>query len=87
MYNSDKNFTAADKAKCKGFDDVIYPKSLAVAYVPIQKVCGLYSLCEALIYGTVFPELNKPFTVPFGSVKPKKTDCKNLAKGGCKNEC
>lgn len=87
MYNSKMNTSAADRDKCRGFDDVIYPKSLAVAYIPMQIPCQLYSPCEALVYGTVFPELNKPYTRPFGSVRPCKADCKALMKGGCKDEC
>lgn len=43
--------------------------SLAMAFVPIQKFSTVYEVHEALKYGTIFPELNKPF---LGS------------KGGCK---
>ncbi len=35
--------------------------ALAMAYVPIQRLHGLYELEEGLAYGTIFPELNKPF--------------------------
>ncbi|MCD7725888.1 MAG: spore coat associated protein CotJA [Clostridiales bacterium] len=36
---------------------------LAMAYVPIQRFNGICdNLEEALLDGTVFPELNKPFT-------------------------
>lgn len=34
---------------------------LAMAYVPIQHFKTVYELNEALQYGTIFPELNKPF--------------------------
>ncbi|MBO5373297.1 MAG: spore coat associated protein CotJA [Lachnospiraceae bacterium] len=34
---------------------------LAMAYVPIQKFSTVYEVHEALKYGTIFPELNKPF--------------------------
>ena len=36
---------------------------LAMAYVPWQQLCNVYEdLDEALQNGTLFPELNKPFT-------------------------
>lgn len=35
--------------------------ALAMAYVPMQKLKNLYELDEGLQYGTIFPELNKPF--------------------------
>lgn len=34
---------------------------LAMAYVPMQHFSTVYELNEALRYGTIFPELNKPF--------------------------
>ncbi len=72
---------------CRGFEEVIYPDRLAEAYVPMQIPCGLYAPCRALIEGTVFPELNIPYTEPYGFAKPKKTDCKKSEKGGFFNEC
>lgn len=37
--------------------------ALAMAYVPWQKSAKLYDdLDKAYQYGTIFPELNKPFT-------------------------
>jgi len=36
--------------------------ALAMAYVPMQCLKNAYSLEEALMQGTLFPELNKPFT-------------------------
>ncbi len=37
---------------------------LAIAYVPVQKAdfANLYALSDALSAGTVFPELNLPYT-------------------------
>lgn len=36
---------------------------VAMAYVPWQKNCHMYeSLDDAYSIGTIFPELNKPFT-------------------------
>lgn len=35
----------------------------AMAYVPWQRLTNIYEdLDEALLNGTIFPELNKPFT-------------------------
>lgn len=35
--------------------------ALAMAYVPMQRFKTVYELDEAFQYGTIFPELNKPF--------------------------
>lgn len=35
---------------------------IAMAYVPWQRFVRTYDLCQALQIGTIFPELNKPFT-------------------------
>lgn len=75
-----------DCCECVGFDEIIRPASLAVAYIPKQIVCKLYSPCEALAAGTAFPELDKPYVMPFGMARPKKMDCREK-KGGMKNEC
>lgn len=67
----------------------IYPCSLAVAYIPRQIADELYSLGQGFVTGTVFPELNKPYKMPFGLVRPSKTDCNPKSvnnKGGCRNE-
>ncbi len=45
------------------FDEYFERYSVAMAYVPWQHLCKLYeNLDEAYAYGTIFPELNKPFT-------------------------
>lgn len=36
--------------------------ALAMAYVPMQCLKNAYCLEEALFQGTLFPELDKPFT-------------------------
>lgn len=40
--------------------------ALAMAYVPMQCLKNAYSLEEALAAGTLFPELDKPFTAERG---------------------
>lgn len=37
------------------------PMVLAMAYVPWQHFHNTYEVDKALEYGTIFPELNKPF--------------------------
>ena len=45
------------------FDEQIDRFPVAMAYVPWQRFGRLYDdLEQAYNYGTVFPELNKPFT-------------------------
>ncbi|MCD8089535.1 MAG: spore coat associated protein CotJA [Clostridiales bacterium] len=80
---------SAGSETCRGFAEAIYPYMLSAAYVPMQIACELYSPCEALFAGTVFPQLNKPYTEPYGFVKPKKTDCQKAEpmKGGCLYGC
>ena len=52
--------------KTKGGDA---PLALAMAYVPMQCLKNVYGFERALSRGTLFPELDKPFT---------------RAKGGCR---
>lgn len=42
---------------CRPFDDTIVVDRLARAYVPMQKLCTLLEPTEALLSGTIFPEL------------------------------
>lgn len=45
------------------FDEYFERYSVAMAYVPWQNMCKIYeNLDEAFAIGTIFPELNKPFT-------------------------
>lgn len=41
--------------------DPLYSLPLAMAYVPWQRWNQTYELDKALMCGTLFPELNKPF--------------------------
>ena len=43
--------------------DSLYGTKLAYSYVPYQRSGNMYSECEALKNGTVFPCLNKPLNV------------------------
>lgn len=45
------------------FDEYFERFPVAMAYVPWQNLTNIYdNLEEALYVGTIFPELNKPFT-------------------------
>lgn len=46
----------------QGMMDKKRRKPLAMAYVPIQEFDQVYEPMQALRAGTIFPELNKPFT-------------------------
>lgn len=43
--------------------DALYGAKLAYSYVPYQRGGAMYTECEALKEGTVFPALNKPLGV------------------------
>jgi len=47
--------------QCTPQETVIKDVKLAAAYVPFQKLCSLFHPLDALIYGTVFPELVSPY--------------------------
>ena len=42
---------------CRPFEENIHVNRLARAYVPMQKLCTLLEPTQALLSGTVFPEL------------------------------
>ncbi|MDR3645777.1 MAG: spore coat associated protein CotJA [Clostridia bacterium] len=46
-------------------DDNLFPReiSLAMAYVPYQKISTLYEPANALRVGTLFPDLDKPLVM------------------------
>ena len=45
---------------CGGCGDLA-GRALAMAYVPVQQLGEMYEPCAALIAGTLFPDLDKPF--------------------------
>ena len=55
---SGRNFSSAP-LPCEPND--MPSMALAMAYVPMQQFKTVYEPNEALQYGTIFPELNKPF--------------------------
>lgn len=54
---------------CPGQADGLQYQALAMAYVPWQHIKSLYEPDQALLCGTVFPELNKPFLGRKGCMK------------------
>lgn len=47
--------------KCTPYEKTIDVEELARAYVPYQKICSYFEPKEALIKGTVFPSLYRPY--------------------------
>lgn len=52
---------SCQNGQSRNADSCEYP-SLAMVYLPYQNWQELYTPCEALTNGTLFKELNKPFT-------------------------
>lgn len=48
-----------NEKNCTPYEQTITVNGLAMAYVPIQKMCTLLSPTAAILSGTVFPELVK----------------------------
>lgn len=47
---------------CVPYEQTIEVNSLATAYMPFQYMCSLLDYEEALVKGTVFPELTLPYS-------------------------
>lgn len=62
--------------QCIPQETVIKDVKLAAAYVPYQKLCSLFHPLDALIYGTVFPELVSPYEGKSKQVKMLKQEHK-----------
>ncbi len=80
----------ADAARCRDGekkavrvgDGCVYP-SLAIATIPSQRWQNIYCAAEGLNRGTVFGELDLPWTVPaFAAGK-----CKNGGTSPCAKRC
>ncbi|WP_317366387.1 spore coat associated protein CotJA [uncultured Tyzzerella sp.] len=46
---------------CIPYEEYIKVDELARAYVPFQKLCSIYDKDEAMVKGTIFPELASPY--------------------------
>lgn len=62
------NMTNVANNSCSSLSD----KAIAMAYVPWQMFQSVYDLETALMVGTIFPELNKPFRSYTGGMKCSK---------------
>ncbi len=52
----------SEKCGTLKFSDVALERlPLTMSYTPMQKIDDLYNVQEALLRGTLFPELDKPF--------------------------
>ena len=47
---------------CESIEECIEDMTLGQAYVPYQKLCKIYDPKTSLSQGTVFPELDKPYS-------------------------
>ena len=65
---NEENTSNSDTSPCK------YSKSLAMVYPEKQEWCGIYDPNVALINGTIFEALNKPF-YPTQCTKNNKEGC------------
>lgn len=55
--NIKENLKENKPKECVPYEQCIKVKELATAYVPYQKLCSIYGLDEAMVKGTIFPEL------------------------------
>lgn len=61
MADDMKKMNSHPSGNCIPQETVIRDVRLAMAYVPFQKMCTLFSPMEALKRGTAFPELFSPY--------------------------
>lgn len=61
MADDMKKMSSQPSSNCIPQETVIKDVRLAMAYVPFQKMCTLFSPMEALRRGTAFPELFSPY--------------------------
>ena len=64
MHQANMRHRAADQAagRCLPDSRTLSDLPIAMAYVPWQEWCGILQLEKGLCCGTIFEELNKPFT-------------------------
>ncbi len=73
---------------CAMLDDMdadIQTEVLARAYVPWQMPGGrMYSMCEGLERGTIYPALDQPYTCPYSCAVGSEEEINPATgKGGC----
>ena len=60
--------------RCVPLETCIRCVQLAVAYVPFQQYCGVWSPCRSLATGTAFPELYSPYRrIEYVNLEPEVT--------------
>ena len=64
MHQANMRQTAADRTagRCLPDSRPLSDLPIAMAYVPWQEWCGIFDLEKGFCCGTIFEELNKPFT-------------------------
>lgn len=81
-------FLTAPLSDCDMLDEIEdcnTHKILARVYVPWQEPGGkLYSMCEGLERGTIFPCLDQPYACPTSCAVGSEEEVKRMdSKGGC----
>jgi hypothetical protein len=71
MADDMKTMSSHPSSNCIPQETVIKDVRLAMAYVPFQKLCTLFSPMEALKRGTAFPELFSPYEGKEKKYKPQ----------------
>lgn len=67
------------ESNCIPYEEYIKVDKLARAYVPFQKLCSIYDKDEAMIKGTIFPELARPYCQKDkNNMKENQSCCKSI---------
>ncbi len=61
--------------ECIPYEEYIKVVKLARAYVPFQKLCSIYDDEEAMIKGTIFPELARPYCKEDRNIMREDNNC------------
>ena len=72
---------------CIPYEEYIKVVELARAYVPFQKLCGIFDLNEGLIQGTIFPELASPYCKGDSNLIKEENPCNKKNPCERRNPC
>ena len=61
--------------ECTPYEAYIKVVELARAYVPFQNLCSIYDQNEAMIKGTIFPELARPYCKEHRHIMKEENPC------------
>lgn len=63
--------------ECVPYEEYIKIVKLARAYVPFQKLCSIYDQNEAMVKGTIFPELASSYCKKHKNIMKEDNPCCN----------